>query len=174
MELTEKVQYLFDRIEIQDVIARYAIGQDAHQGDDFNILQQWDETFTEDGVTDYSATGVPVCSYRELANWMRGNAANRGRMNEEFSNWQHMLGLPTVKIDGNTAEARTDLWATHKGIPKQGERPYHLYDACTFHDQLVRTPKGWRIRHRRLELHFVDILATITPGSHMTDLVAKP
>jgi len=28
--------------------------------------------------------------------------------------------------------------------------------AGTVHDQLIRTPKGWRITFRRLELYFAD------------------
>jgi hypothetical protein len=32
---------VIDRLGIQDAISRYSMGQDAHQGDDADILQQW-------------------------------------------------------------------------------------------------------------------------------------
>src|SRR6218665_2581800 len=84
----KRLQYIMDRIQIQDTISRYAVGQDSHQGDDVNILNEWNETFTEDAQVDYSVTGVPVCSYRELAKWMRGDATKKGVMNANFSRWQ--------------------------------------------------------------------------------------
>ena len=71
---------VIDRLGIQDAISRYSMGQDAHQGDDANILQQWDETFSSDGTVDYSAAGGPVGSYRELAKWMRGDDDTPGSM----------------------------------------------------------------------------------------------
>ena len=74
------IQKLLDRQDIQDVISRYSLGQDLHQGADANILQQWDETFAADGTVDYSAAGGPIGSYRTLAAWMRGDATTP---------WQH-------------------------------------------------------------------------------------
>jgi hypothetical protein len=45
MTLQSDVRYLLDRLAIQDVIARYGLGQDLHQGDneDQNMLAQWAE-----------------------------------------------------------------------------------------------------------------------------------
>jgi hypothetical protein len=50
MNNRRKPQYLLDRFEIQDVIARYGRGQDDHQGDDFHILDDWDNVFTPDAI----------------------------------------------------------------------------------------------------------------------------
>ncbi len=152
------LRYLLDRLEIQDVIARYALGQDSHQGDDSNILQQWDEVFTADSVTDYSVSGAPVGSHRDLAAWMRGDAKTQGRMGV-FCNWQHMLGLPVVTVQGDKATARTDYFATHRTKPSQGD--VHFNASGAFHDGLVRTERGWRIRHRRLEVYFADPLQVV-------------
>nr|WP_256971861.1 nuclear transport factor 2 family protein [Paraburkholderia caledonica] len=93
------ISFLLDRIEIQDVIARYSLGQDSHQGDDGNILGEWDRTFTPDAQVDYSAAGGIVGSYRDLARWMRGDASGPGSMSA-FSNWQHMLGCLTCHLRG--------------------------------------------------------------------------
>jgi hypothetical protein len=153
----EKIRFLLDRIDIQDTITRYSQGQDSHQGSDDNILEQWDDVFTEDSRTDYSVAGAPIGDHRVLAKWMRGDKAQAGSMTGSFQNWQHMLSLPVVRIDGDTATARTDFFATHRGKKAQNIN-IHYNAAGAFHDQLVRTPKGWRIKARRLEVYFGDPL----------------
>lgn len=158
-QLERQLQYALDRIDIQDVIARYSLGQDMHQGEDTNILEQWDRTFSPDGEVDYSAAGGTVGSYRALANWMRGGEGQVGSMNS-FSNWQHMLSLPNVQVDGDTASARTDFYATHRSKQEQVTAT-HFNAAGAFVDQLVRTADGWRIRFRKLEVYFGDPLAVV-------------
>jgi len=150
------MQGLLDRQAIQDTISRYSLGQDSHQGEDSDILQQWDETFSGTGTVDYSAAGGTVGSYRDLAKWMRGDETTTGSMSG-FSNWQHMLSLPLVTIAGDTAHARTDFFATHRGRADQGSS-IHFNASGAFHDDLVRTPGGWRIQFRRLEIYFGDPL----------------
>jgi len=150
------IRKLLDRQDIQDTISRYSQGQDAHQGQDSDILQQWNETFTSDGTVDYSVAGGPVGSYRELAKWMRGDEKTPGSMSA-FSNWQHMLSLPIVTLTGDTAKARTDFLATHRGRADKGMN-VHFNASGAFHDELVRTDDGWRIQFRRLEVYFGDPL----------------
>lgn len=159
--LETQIRYLADRFAIQDTIARYARGQDDHQGDDHRILGDWDHVFTSDAIVDYSAAGLGngPFSYRDLALQMRGDGQTPGFMSGGFSRWQHMLGLPTVTIEGNHASAKTDLLATHVGRGDPAA-PWHLFDAATFHDELVRTEIGWRISFRRLELHYVEMIRT--------------
>jgi hypothetical protein len=150
---------VLDRQDIQDTISRYSMGQDAHQGEDSNILQQWDETFAANGTVDYSVAGGPAGTYRELAKWMRGNAGKPGSMSD-FSNWQHMLSLPLVTLSGDTAKARTDFLATHRGRADQG-MDVHYNASGAFHDDLIRTDDGWRIQFRRLEVYFGDPLQIV-------------
>ena len=73
MKLEKKVQYLYDRISIQDAIANYSIGQDVHQGGDRNVLEQWKYTFTHDAIVDFTVFGIDPCSYQELAGHLRGD-----------------------------------------------------------------------------------------------------
>ena len=153
---------LLDRQNIQDTIARSSLGQGLHHGKDSEISHQWDETFSKDGLLDYSVVGGPVGSYRDLAKWMRGNGDTPGSMSA-FSNWQHMLSLPIVTLAGNKASARTELFASHRGRPDRGFN-VHYNVSGAFHDEMVRTPKGWRIRFRRLEVYFGDALQ-IGPSS---------
>ena len=62
------VQYILDRFEIQDVLARYAAGQDDHQGEQCGTVEDWSKVFTPDAVLDYTQAGpafgesVPISS----------------------------------------------------------------------------------------------------------------
>jgi hypothetical protein len=170
MTLEDKVQYLLDRQDIRDVIARYSRGQDDHQDTDGNVREDWDHVFTEDAVLDYATGGYPSdkASYREIAEWMRGPNGDDGRMSV-FSAWQHHLGPSTVTISGDTASAKTDMWCTHKGKPVGDDgASWYLCDAVTFVDELVRTQGGWRINYRRNVIHWIDSLA---PGQDPSEFV---
>ncbi len=160
MNTEDKVQRVLDRFEIQDVITKYSFGQDLHQGDDNNILDTWKDVFTEDAILDYRAAGNEPTSYVKMASIMRGHGSTAGNMSS-FSNWQHLVGNPVAKVDGNKATARTDLWATHKGKAIDGKPTPSLYVAGAFVDDLIRTEKGWRISRRKLEIHFMDLIQTI-------------
>lgn len=160
MNAEQKIQYVLDRLEIQDVITLYSFGQDLHQGNDRNILETWKNVFTTDAVLDYRAAGSEPTSYEKMAEIMRGDGTMPGNMSG-FSNWQHLMGNPVVTINGDKAAARTDLWATHKGRSGKGQPATSLYVAGAFTDELVRTRDGWRISYRKLELHFMDLINTL-------------
>jgi hypothetical protein len=175
MTIDNKVQYLLDRLEIQDVLALYARGQDDHQGYDGGILDDWNRVFTPDATVDYTEAGPPfgIFSHVELAAVMRGVAHDPGLMNGSFHKWQHMQGLPTVEIAGDSAKVRTDLLATHVGRT-HADTPWHLFDAAIFHDDFVRTPLGWRIAYRRLQVTYVEVVETIAPGKTLQTLMGEP
>jgi hypothetical protein len=156
------IQYLLDRFEIQDVIQRYGIGQDAHRGgDDNNVLEQWDQVFTPDGTVDFTECDHvgPAAPYRQLAEQLRGeNLDGTGTM-RAVASWQHFEGVPTVTIDGDVAHARTPHLHTHRGH-FEGTRGWNLVEAGAFHDELRRTSRGWRISHRRIEVFYTDTFVT--------------
>lgn len=150
-----------DVVAIQQIIARYALGQDGHQGTDDGVLTEWGEVFTPDGTVDFRESNGPQGSYRDLALHMRGTPGQPGRMNG-FLHWQHMLSLPVILVGGDEATARTDFLAMHRVDP--AHRVAVRLDALgAFHDHLVRTTAvgngGWRIKHRRVELYFADYLS---------------
>ena len=109
-------------------------------------------------------------SYKDLAKEMRGTKEQPGPMPSTFTNWQHLLGVPTIHIHGDAATARTDLFATHAGKPNIGQY-WHLFSADTFHDELVRTDRGWRIKFRRLEVHFVERMETLPRNEKAASLL---
>jgi SnoaL-like domain len=122
------------------VDSEFGSHRDINDREDSAILQQWEETFSETGTVDYSAAGGTVGSYRDLAKWMRDDESTKGSMSG-FSNWQHMLSLPLVSIAGDTAHARTDFFATHRGRADQGWN-VHYNATGAFHDDVVRHSKA--------------------------------
>ena len=153
----QRVQYVLDRIEIQDLIARYGLGQDLHEDGDNDVLEQWSEVFAPDGTVDYSSTGVSQLDglgYRELVDFMRRPGGSMGGL----LRWQHFQGWSTVSIDGDRATARTPHIHTHKG--ETDGRAWNLIQTGMFVDDLQRRPEGWRIAHRSLEILWMDTFPT--------------
>ncbi len=161
MDIETTVRYLLDRLEIQDVIMRYGLGQDLHQDKDGNVLEQWDDVFAPHATVDYSAAGTPEAgvSYRDLAEVMRGKDLAGGGTMGPLRNWQHLEATSTVTIDGDTATAQTPHLHTHKGRYEDKDG-WNVIEAGIFHDHLERLPQGWRITHRRLEIHWLDTFTT--------------
>lgn len=56
--LEQRLQYLEDRIEIQDLMVRYGLGQDLHEDGDNDVLEQWDSVFAPEARVDYSVAGA--------------------------------------------------------------------------------------------------------------------
>ncbi len=73
---------------------------------------------------------------------------------QRFDVTQHLIGNHQVVVTGDTATCRCHVQAQHtkRGFPG-GE---NFVIGGTYHDQLVRTPAGWRIAHRRLEALWSD------------------
>jgi hypothetical protein len=71
----------------------------------------------------------------------------------------------TAALASDTATARTDFFATHRGRADKGMN-IHYNAAGAFHDDLVRTDHGWRIKFRRLEVYFGDPLQVANPATN--------
>jgi SnoaL-like domain len=106
MTLQSDVRYVLDRFAIQDVIARYGLGQDLHQGDneDQNMLAQWAEVFAPDAVIGASGVGLSAeIGLAEFVDFMRGpdHQPDQG-LGQLFGLWQRREGYATVTVDGDT------------------------------------------------------------------------
>ena len=157
--LDDKVRYLLDRLEIQDKVALYGLGQDLHQpdADNKNILEQWDDLFTPDATIDVTSLGLKVFTLHEYAELMRGKDLKGGGLETPFKAWQHLEGHATVKIDGDTA---TSL-ALHHHTHETREGRANLLDAGYWHDDWVRTSNGWRIKSRRHQSLYTNTFPVI-------------
>ncbi|MFB7495826.1 nuclear transport factor 2 family protein [Streptomyces sp. NPDC056161] len=156
--LDERIRYVEDRLEIQDLIVRYGLGQDLHEGGDNNVLEQWDAVFAPGATVDYSVTGdasLKGLDHRKLVEVMRG----AGGSMTQLEKWQHFQGFSTVEIAGDTAVARTQHLHTHKG--STDGKGWNLMQTGFFVDRLERRPEGWRILHRTLEIIWMDTFPTL-------------
>src|SRR5690606_30061960 len=97
MTTDPKLQYVLDRIEIEDVLRRYATAMDTGE------MELFDDIFTEDAVCDYTQSGGPKTSYPELRDWLVEGM-------KRFTHWQHLLSNLVVTVDGDRATARTDVF----------------------------------------------------------------
>jgi hypothetical protein len=128
-----------DRLEIQQLLVDYSTAIDSRRFDDL------DKVFTPDAYIDYSAFDGIVGRYPEVKAWLAEVLPN-------FANYAHMLGLPSIRIDGDTAVARTFCF---NPMVFGGERPSTMLLGLWYEDEFVRTPQGWRMS-RRVETKCFD------------------
>jgi ketosteroid isomerase-like protein len=126
-----------DRDAIVETQIRYA---DACDSRDLGSLA---EVFTADAVGDYGPRRPQ--GRQEIVGMIEGFLGGCGPT-------QHLLGNHVVAVDGDRATARCAIRAFHAGRPGSAAEgaTYTVYG--TYHDELVRTPEGWRIASRRMEV----------------------
>jgi hypothetical protein len=73
--------------------------------------------------------------------------------------------LGTVKIDGDTATSLASYIHNHE--TRDGKA--NLIDAGYWHDQWVRTPEGWRIKHRKHQKLYTNTFPVIDGPAFLRD-----
>lgn len=135
-----ELQEISDRLEIQDLLARYTQAIDRR---DWDAL---DELFTPDARIDYTAMGGAAGDLGEIKRFLAGAMPI-------FEVSQHLLGSSVVDIDGDTATSRT---ICHNPMVLHGGKDPHLMVCGLWYvDKLVRTPAGWRISERVEERAYI-------------------
>jgi hypothetical protein len=136
-----------DHWEIVAVQNRYGEACDRRNWDLF------DDVFTTDAVTEYGAP--PVEGRHERVASIRSHLGGCGAT-------QHLLGNYEARVDGDTAEASCYVRAFHTGADRP-ELTYEMFGM--YHDRLRRTPDGWRISYRRLEVSLeLGTRSVLAPG----------
>ncbi len=122
-----------DKAAIIEVLNLYAFALDARQWDLFDLA------FTEDVFADFGPAGA---SWRGLAEFKR----SFGEFHATLDNHQHTMMGHLVTVDGDKANAFSwGNWLLIRDSAKDG--PAWLGTGW-YDDALVRTDKGWRIKHR--------------------------
>jgi hypothetical protein len=135
------LQELSDRIEIDDLLTRYATGVDRRNWD------LWESCFTSDARIDYSAFGGIAGSVKEVRAWLEKTLA-------VFPMSQHMVINREVELEGDTARCRSGFYNPMSLPAKEGEPQQFWIDGGYYCDRLVRTGQGWRIRERVEEFSY--------------------
>ncbi len=73
---------------------------------------------------------------------------------ERLDSSQHLVGSHQIRLDANTATGRCHLQAQHVRRAAEGGSLFMV--GGSYHDRYVRTPQGWRIAERRLEMLWTD------------------
>lgn len=132
------LQQISDRIEIDELLARYA------RALDYRNFGELDLIFTVDATFDAGGLGAPT-----------GPAAIRSMIEGTIGHLdatQHLVGKSIMEFadDGASAEVRTYLISQH--IRESAPGPVkHYFLGGEYFDRVVRTPDGWRIAYRRLD-----------------------
>jgi hypothetical protein len=135
------LQEISDRLEIQDLLARYS---DAIDRRDLGAL---DAFFTADAVVDYSEFGGPRGDLTTIKTFL-------AEVLPLHAGHYHLVGSTVIDLAGDEATVRSICH--NPMILDEGERGRRIYlCGLWYRDSMVRTPDGWRIRERYEEKCFL-------------------
>jgi len=133
---------LRDRIEIQDLLVRYATALDTK---DWVLL---DTCFTKDARVDYTSSGGIAGPYSKARKWLE-------KALSAFPVTVHMIGNVSVAIDGDAA--RSTAFVLNPMRYRNADGSLHPFTVgAYYHDVLVRSADGWKIAERREVQVFLD------------------
>lgn len=121
-----------DRLEVADLLARYARAVDSRRWDDLDTI------FTGEATIDYTATGGIAAGVAEVKAWLAEAMA-------VFTSTQHLIGLPVVDVAGDAASV---VAPCHNPLVVDGRV---LVCSLWYHAEAVRTGTGWRFSSLRQE-----------------------
>jgi uncharacterized protein (TIGR02246 family) len=130
-----------DRLEVRDLLARYAECVDTAD------VEGYADLFLPDGVVHHS--GGSVEGRIAIRDWVAG-LEKEGRIGPS-SNLKHFLGLPVIRGDGQRCTARTYVLIPR--LMETGEISTRL--AGTYKDEIVKQDGRWKIEKRLIDLDFV-------------------
>lgn len=133
-----------DRIAIQDVISAYSYYWDGQDPESFV-----NKVFTEDGLWQVqgmsaSEPEVNLSSHQAILDFA---VARLARRKGKF--WSRHFQTNTVfdALSTTSARTRTMVLVSHQGVTD--ETPVPVLSGV-YHDLWVKTPDGWRLKHRLL------------------------
>jgi hypothetical protein len=128
------LQEVSDRIEIDDLLIRYAKAIDTK---DYTLL---DTCFLPDADIDYVSSGGIAGKYPEVRVWLEKALAI-------FTVTLHSLSNSEIELDGDRANGRT-LVTNPMCIRDENGKQTIFTVYAYYEDELVRTADGWRIARR--------------------------
>lgn len=135
------LQEISDRLEIQDLFARYSFAIDERDWDALDAI------FTADATIDYTETGGAKGTFAQIKAWLPIAL-------ERFPMFQHMVATTKLEIAGDEARSRTILFNPMVHREADGtDRTFFI--GLWYRDRLVRTSDGWRIAERYEEMGYI-------------------
>jgi SnoaL-like domain len=127
--------YLGDRLEIDDLLTRYASAIDTREWD---VL---DSVFTADAELDYRSAGGIKAAYPEIKAWL-------AEVLPIFTWTQHLVLNRAVRLDPAGASGRARSGFLNPNGLMVHDKPWLFTVGGYYHDHLARTKDGWRITSR--------------------------
>jgi len=132
-----------DRIEIGEVVYRYAIGADRRDAAMFASV------FTDQLTVLIRGGSFGEGRKRTVANTQFGQEVTRAL--SRFPVTQHFFSLYKIDLDGDQAHTLVYMQARHFIAESEGVRP--PWDMGGYYEHhLVRTPSGWKVRDYTLNI----------------------
>ena len=150
-KLQKDVQYLLDRTEILDCIARHARGCDRH---DVDLISS---AYHHDGVDEH---GTAINVGPEYGQWANTTHAESSRVHT------HNITTHTCEIDGDTAHAESYVVVVLIGVDGKSAQ----FISGRYIDRLERRDEQWRIAVRRSTVEGMFLAdARVLQSSFFTD-----
>ncbi|GHF64549.1 hypothetical protein GCM10010218_52660 [Streptomyces mashuensis] len=134
-ELRAQVRELTDRAAINELLDRYIVLLDTQDENGF------DDTWPPTVFTDDVRMTFPVGTCEGLSDVAQLHHVAKNR----FARTLHLSSNHTVALDGDRAEVRLHVVATHVHHPSGEDRP-HFDIGGYYKGEAVRTEAGWRLR----------------------------
>jgi 3-phenylpropionate/cinnamic acid dioxygenase small subunit len=128
------LQEIADRLEIEELLTRYATALDR---------KDWDlyaSCFTSDAYIDYTSAGGIKGRLAVIKPWLAGVMAG-------FPMSQHLITNRAITIDGDTATCESYFF-NPMGLADEAGELVLFFEGGSYSDKLVRTAEGWRIAQR--------------------------
>ncbi|HEY3703272.1 MAG TPA: nuclear transport factor 2 family protein [Acidimicrobiales bacterium] len=127
-------QEIADRIEIDDLLTRYATAVDTRDWDLYQTV------FTPDALIDYTSSGGIRGELAEVTKWLSDALSG-------FSMSQHLVTNRDIRVAGDTATSRSYFYNPMGRTKRDGTLDL-MFVGGYYRDQLRRTGDGWRIAER--------------------------
>lgn len=150
-------QQVADRLEIQDLLARYCFAIDDRD------WQALDDVFSPDARIDYRQTGDAAGNLSEIKLWLPVALAR-------FPRYQHMIATTKLDLDGDHALGRTILFNPMVHRDEAGEERT-CFIGLWYRDVFLRTPAGWRITERVEEMSWTHNTPAMPPVPTLREVV---
>lgn len=127
-----RLQWLMDRVALEDLVTRYARCVDQR------LWDEWAMLFTDDG--EFHTPFFRVRKH-ELAGWLAENL-------EHYPVTQHMMTNLEFEIDGDSARGKYYVHATH--LPRAEALTRHSDVGGWYEADMRRVDGEWKFRHLRV------------------------
>lgn len=126
--MSDALERVLDHLAIRELTARY------NRAFDDVDSEAWADTFTADGVMEYSG-GEPIVGRDALVALSQGTGYG----------YVHITTDPIIDVDGDRATQECTVIVASRS---KDRGPVAVSTTGRYSDELVRTPDGWRFKKR--------------------------